>query len=88
MKTKNIIKECTNNTAIIREDSDGQTWTGRLKRIESVGLWKIVSPTVFQSSFLLFLKFDITLGVVFVAQETAILSFTSNFFVNVKFHSA
>ena len=87
MKTKNIIKECTNNTAIIKEDSDGQTWR-RLKRIESVGLWKIVSPTVFQSSFLLFLKFDITLGSVFFAQETAILSFTSNFFVNVKFHNA
>ena len=84
-ETKNI-KECTNNTTNIKVDSDGQSWR-RLKRIESVGFWKIVSPTIFQSSFLLFLTFGIMLGSVFVAQETASLSFT-NFFVNVEFHNA
>ena len=36
----------------------------------------------------LFVTFDIMLGSVFAAQETAILSLTSNFFVNVKFHGA
>ena len=84
-ETKNK-KECTNNTTNIKVDSDGQSWR-RLKRIESVGFWKIVSPTIFQSSFLLFLTFGIMLGSVFVAQETASLSFT-NFFVNVEFHNA
>ena len=52
-----------------------------------MGFSKLVSLTDFQkSSVLLFATFDIMLRR-FVGQEVVILSFTSNFFSNVKFHS-
>ena len=40
---------------------DGQTWR-RLKQIAIVFFAKLDSLTVFQSSFLLFVTFDLTLG--------------------------
>ena len=43
--------------------------------------------TDFQSSLLLFVTIDTTLEKYTVEQEAVILSFTSNFFVNAKFHS-
>lgn len=52
-----------------------------------MGFSKLVSLTDFQkSSVLLFATFDIMLRR-FVGQEVVILSFTGNFFSNVKFHS-
>ena len=56
----------------------------RLKQIEIVGFRKLLSLTVFQSSFLMYVTFDTCLGSLFVGQEAMILSFTSNFFVYVK----
>ena len=56
----------------------------RLKQIEIVGFRKLLSLTVFQSSFLMYVMLDTCLGSLFVGQEATILSFTSHFFVYVK----
>lgn len=40
-----------------------------------MGFWKLVSLTVFRSSFLLFVTFHITLGQYIVGEEAVILSF-------------
>ena len=67
-----------NNAANTNESTDGklqEDWKG--------GFWKLVDLTVLQSVLLLLVTFDIMLE----RYEAVILPFTSNFFVNLTFHS-
>ena len=58
---KTLKKKGINNTTITKEGKDRQTWR-RLKRIAIVVFSKLVSLTVFQSAFLLFVTFHIMLA--------------------------
>ena len=60
-------KKCTNNTANIKEGKDGKTW----KEWKGLQLWffkKIVGVIVIESSFLLFVTFDIMFGRQYISQ--------------------
>ena len=63
----------------------GQKASRRLKRFAKPGFWKLVDLTVFQGLLLLLVTFDIMLER--HEDEAVILPFTSNFFVNLTFHS-
>ena len=63
-------------------DKFKEDWNG----LQLLGFWKLVSLTIFQSSFFLHVAFDIMLGKKIVWHEAVIFSFASNFFADGKFH--